>query len=356
MSIEQRMEEITQTSAQTRASMADVETKFEAAFSGAVDEQQIMDLENITLPEVRKQNDQMSSNIAELLMGLDDTTNSFQNRFKELEVASTSERLIGMIFPKKASAMRQERIRNASIDDNLSRLLTQGQAIDKVMVEHLSVIKGQQEKIETNLLKTLDQRIETLKKMDQVKSDLDTMSPVLANLDEELRAATTPTERSRIESEISKMNSEYNQLLNDERVLLAESQTLERYISAGQTWQKSLEDQASTQAVLINKLRIDTEQRVVLYDALVKSMKTAQQQEVAHTYNNLGVETDQLALKGMAGIGAASNNHLAGMLERHEGDMVHSRRIMEEKARADERFSRRFGDVQRKHDAAEYGA
>ena len=53
-----------------------------------------------------------------------------------------------------------------------------------------------------------------------------------------------------------------------------------RYIEKGKTWVDSLQNQAATQLVLINKLQTDTKQRVVLYDALTKSLKTAQQQDV----------------------------------------------------------------------------
>ena len=53
--------------------------------------------------------------------------------------------------------------------------------------------------------------------------------------------------------------------------------------------------------VLINKLQTDTKQRVVLYDALTTSLKTAQQQDVAHRINEIGVKTDQEAQAAMAG-------------------------------------------------------
>ena len=55
------------------------------------------------------------------------------------------------------------------------------------------------------------------------------------------------------------------------RCKLAKSQTLERYIEKGKTWVDSLQNQAATQLVLINKLQTDTKQRVVLYDALTSS-------------------------------------------------------------------------------------
>ena len=76
-----------------------------------------------------------------------------------------------------------------------------------------------------------------------------------------------------------------------------------------------MQNQAATQLVLINKLQTDTKQRVVLYDALTSSLKTAQQQDVAHRINEIGVKTDQEAQTAMAAIGAATNDKMADMLE-----------------------------------------
>ena len=147
----------------------------------------------------------------------------------------------------------------------------------------------------------------------------------------------------------------YNALVQDEQVKLAKSQTLERYIEKGKTWVDSLQNQAATQMVLINKLATDTQQRVVLYDALTKSLKTAQQQDVAHRINEIGVQTDKEAQTAMAGIGAATNARMAEMLEAHEDHMVFARKVLEQKAKADERFMRRFQAIVEKHDKNLYG-
>jgi type II secretory pathway component HofQ len=107
--------------------------------------------------------------------------------------------------------------------------------------------------------------------------------------------------------------------------------------------------------VLINKLQTDTKQRVVLYDALSKSLKTAQQQDVAHRINEIGVETDKEAQAAMAAIASATNDRMADMLEAHEGHMVYAREVLEAKAKADERFARRFAAIVEKHDKNLYG-
>ena len=151
------------------------------------------------------------------------------------------------------------------------------------------------------------------------------MDPKIIELENKISVEQDAAARTRLETELAGLNATYNALVQDEQVKLAKSQTLERYIEKGKTWVDSLQNQAATQMVLINKLQTDTKQRVVLYDALSKSLKTAQQQDVAHRINEIGVETDQEAQAAMAAIGSATNTRMAEMMEAHEDHMVFAR-------------------------------
>jgi hypothetical protein len=121
-----------------------------------------------------------------------------------------------------------------------------------------------------------------------------------------------------------------------------------------QTFVDSLNNQIAAQNTLINKLTIDTEQRIVLYKALEDSLKTAAQQDVAHKINTLGSQVDNTAEETMAGIGAAAQKHIADLLEMHEKSMVMTADIQRRKKLADEAFARRFDEVMKKHNAANY--
>ena len=57
----------------------------------------------------------------------------------------------------------------------------------------------------------------------------------------------------------------------------------------------------------------------------------------------------------MAAIGSATQSRIADMMEGHEDNIVFARKVLEEKAKADERFARRFSEVVKKHDANLYG-
>ena len=76
---------------------------------------------------------------------------------------------------------------------------------------------------------------------------------------------------------------------------------------------------------------------------------------MAHRINEIGVKTDQEAQAAMAGIGSATNTRMADMLEAHEDHMVFARKVLEQKAKADERFARRFQKIVEKHDSNLYG-
>ena len=189
-----------------------------------------------------------------------------------------------------------------------------------------------------------------------MRAEVAALDPKIIELENKIAVEQDAAARTKLETELANLNAQYNALVQDEQVKLAKSQTLERYIEKGKTWVDSLQNQAATQLVLINKLQTDTKQRVVLYDALTsRRLKTAQQQDVAHRINEIGVKTDQEAQTAMAAIGAATNDKMADMLEAHEGHMVFARQILEQKAKADERFARRFAAIVEKHDKNAYG-
>lgn len=309
-----------------------------------------LDIASATLADVHRHTDQMNANIAELIMGLDDVTAGFSKDFEAMRSRTGWESFVGMFARGKAESMRQERLRTASIDDKLQDLISKSDEITRLLTDQLALLKDQQAKVEANLSQTLTDREGAVAELESLRGRIRAMDPRLIELENKVSTTTDPAERTKLETELANANRDHNELVQAEQVALARSQTLERYIEAGKTWVDSLQNQAATQLVLINKLQTDTRQRVVLYDALTKSLKTAQQQDVAHRINEIGVRTDQEAAQAMAGIGAATNARMADMLEAHGEHMVFARKVLEEKAKADERFARRFAAIVEKHD------
>ena len=314
-----------------------------------------IDIENATLDDVHKHTDLMNANIAELIMGLDDVTAGFSKDFDEMRSKTGMESFIGIFSGAKSESMRQERLRTASIDAKLQDLIAKSDVIVRLLQGQLDLLNGQKSKVEVNLGETLTERETTVGSLEAVRREIAAMDPAVIELENKISVEQDAAVRTKLETDLAAMNTRYNALVQDEQVMLAKSQTLERYIEKGKTWMDSLQNQAATQLVLINKLQTDTKQRVVLYDALTSSLKTAQQQDVAHRINEIGVKTDQEAQAAMAAIGSATNDRMASMLESHEEHMVFARKVLEQKAKADERFARRFAAIVEKHDKNAYG-
>lgn len=340
--------------AEAQAKISEITSRIEAARS-RMDQGVTLDVENATLEDVHKHTDLMNANIAELIMGLDDVTAGFSAEFAGMRTKTGMESFIGIFSSAKAESMRQERMRAASVDDKLQDLISKSDVIVKLLQGQLDLLNGQKTKVEANLAGTLVEREETVGALEAVRAEVAGMDPRIIELENKISVEQDASARTKLETELATLNAKYNALVQDEQVKLAKSQTLERYIEKGKTWVDSLQNQAATQLVLINKLQTDTKQRVVLYDALTSSLKTAQQQDVAHRINEIGVKTDQEAQTAMAAIGAATNDKMADMLEAHEGHMVFARQILEQKAKADERFARRFAAIVEKHDKNAYG-
>ncbi|WBU54604.1 hypothetical protein [Paracoccus sp. SCSIO 75233] len=355
-SLDQQLSETQKQIVLTQEKMAEVTSRLDRAASDAGVEEPSIDIANATLADVNAHTETMNANIAELIMGLDDVTAGFSKDFEEMRSKTGWESFVGIFARNKAESMRQERLRTASIDDKLQDLISKSDVITRLLQDQLAQLNDQKAKVEANLTGTLDEREATVDTLEDLREKIRAMDPKLIELENKVATTTDPSDRTKLETELANANKDHNELIQQEQVALAKSQTLERYIEAGKTWVDSLQNQAATQMVLINKLQTDTKQRVVLYDALTKSLKTAQQQDVAHRINEIGVKTDQEAQAQMAAIGTATNDRMADMLEAHGDHMVFARKVLEEKAKADERFARRFAEIVEKHDSNLYGS
>ncbi|GAA6188218.1 hypothetical protein [Litorivita sp. NS0012-18] len=352
---ETQMRESQEQVAAAQAKISELTSRIESA-RGKIDSGEAnIDIENATLEDVHAHTEVMNANIAELIMGLDDVTSAFSKDFNEMRSKTGWESFVGIFAKAKSESMRQERMKTASIDDKLQDLIAKSDVITQLLQGQLAVLEEQKTRVEDNLTGTLDEREFTVGELEAVRAEILAMDPKIIELENKISVEQDAAARTRLETQLADLNKAYNAMVQDEQVKLAKSQTLERYIEKGKTWVDSLQNQAATQMVLINKLQTDTKQRVVLYDALTKSLKTAQQQDVAHRINEIGVETDKEAQASMAAIGTATNQRMADMLEGHADNMVFARQVLEAKAKADERFARRFEKIVEQHDKNLYG-
>jgi hypothetical protein len=312
------------------------------------------DIENARIQDVINQQKVMEGNIADLIIGLEDATNVFGAEFESMKSYSGIEKFIGIFSKARAQRMRTDRVRNMSLAGNLQELLAKSDTIVGILKEQRTILDQRYKASEASLIAVIERRKLAMGNLESTQKRIEELNPLLMDVENRIAASTDQKARTELEGERSKLATEYNEKQAKEQELLAESQTLERYTSMFQTFVDSLNNQIAAQNTLINKLTIDTEQRIVLYKALEDSLKTAAQQEVAHKINTLGSQVDTAAEETMAGIGAAAQRHIGDLLEMHEKNMLSTQDIQRRKKLADDAFARRFQTVLDKHNSAQY--
>ena len=110
--------------AKITAITATIEAARQKADAGAM-----LDVENATLEDVHKHTEVMNANIAELIMGLDDVTAAFSKDFDEMRTKTGWESFVGIFSQGKSESLRQERLRDATIDDKLQDLISKSDVI-----------------------------------------------------------------------------------------------------------------------------------------------------------------------------------------------------------------------------------
>ncbi len=312
------------------------------------------DIENARLQDVLSQQKVMEANIADLIIGLEDATNVFGSEFESMKSYTGYEKFIGLFSKQKMQRMRTDRVRNMSLSGNLQELLSKSDTIVGILKDQKAILDGRYKTSEASLVQVIERRKQTMANLETTQKRIEELNPQLLDIENRIAASTDQKTRTQLDGERSALATEYNEQQAKEQELLAESQTLERYTSMFQTFVDSLNNQIAAQNTLINKLTIDTEQRIVLYKALEDSLKTAAQQDVAHRINTLGSQVDTAAEETMAGIGAAAQKHIGDLLEMHEKNMLATQDIQRRKKLADDAFARRFQEVMDKHNASNY--
>ncbi len=345
----------------TRSTVEEMKTKLDQS-AGVLDEfaksetigETDFDIENARISDILNQQKVMEGNMADLIIGLEDATNIFGSEFEGMKSYTGWEKFVGVFSKQKMQSMRSERVRNMSLAGNLQELLGKSDKIVGILQSQKDVLDSRYASSEASLKKVIERRKSAMGSLEATQARIEELNPMLMDLENQISASTDQKTRATLEGQRSELATEYNKAQAKEQELLAESQTLERYTSMFQTFVDSLNNQLAAQQTLINKLTIDTEQRVVLYKALEDSLKTAAQQDVAHKINTLGNQVDTAAETTMAGIGAAAQSHIGDLLEMHEKNMVSTEDIQRRKKLADEAFARRFDEVMKKHNSAQY--
>jgi hypothetical protein len=303
-----------------------------------------LDVEKAHLRDVLEAKTRLQETVGTLIAGYDALTDALGGEIDSMKDLTLGERVVAFFAADTARRMRERRVQQADIDAQLQDLVGQTQAIGRLLAEHSDVLNREYQNVGAMLERQQQQLQESTGAFEAADRELDELNTRISEKREAL-AELTGVERAEADRALQALIHRANELTERRNTSLSNAQTHELFIENHKIALDSLMRQKAAQRILIDKLRISTENRIIQYAATLESIKTAAQQESAHAINEIGTDVDEATARTMAAVGAAADRSIVGMLERHVDDVKKRRATQAEIARADAEFTRRFAEV-----------
>jgi hypothetical protein len=299
----------------------------------------------------------LQETVGTLIAGYDALTNALGGDIDSMKAMTLREKVVAFFSQTSARQMREKRVQSADIDTQLQDLVAQTQAIGNLLADHNEVLNREYASVGSMLERQQDERKTASETFEQSDRDLDELNLQISEKRESM-AELTGTARADADAALQGLINRANELTERRNTALSNAQTHELFIENHKIALDSLMRQKAAQRILIDKLRISTENRIIQYAATLESIKTAAQQESAHAINEIGTDVDEATSRTMAQVGAAADRAIVEMLERHTSDVSNRKATQAEVARADAEFTRRFAEVAKQflEDGYEKGA
>jgi hypothetical protein len=314
----------------------------------------LIDLKTVTLQEARNQTRDFQKNIATEINELDELTNSFGEHFQSMQRPTAKERLIGFFSKNKAQAMRMDRITESSIEQNLDNMLHKSNAIESILKERTQLLEQQLLAGLENARLTSEQLQEVANQIVEFEGQLEALRAPIEAITDKIATEVEFETRTELQNELQERLNEFKKVESDVGVARTKAQSLERYRDQNRMNVDVLSDLKAVNESLINKLKIDTQQRAVLFTSYQHQIRTSEQHETAHKLNEIGTNIDKMIANNMASIASAAKNRHTEMAEKHAGDMLFNEELLKRKHEADEVVRRRMAKVFEQQDSGQY--
>src|SRR5690606_38444712 len=113
-------------------------------------------IENARMEGVIAQQKVMESNIADLIIGLEDATHVFGSEFESMKNYTGYEKFIGLFSRQKMQRLRTDRVRNMSLAGNLQELLAKSDTIVGILKEQKTILEQRYKTSEASLVQVIE--------------------------------------------------------------------------------------------------------------------------------------------------------------------------------------------------------
>lgn len=238
----------------------------------------------------------------------------------ELEEAKTElEEAKADIEPAKirAEEIRRQRLMNARPEELLNLILAKGMKVVETGMQRAEILAKEEAQAVKERIQVVKDRQVAQETLDKLNTALADQEQVVINLTEEIERTADPSERAKLETELSNQKEALQRAGNNRNKAFLYSQSKQRMAELlEQTEEAARSLRASIEGMCI-MLKSDLQTRETVYRAGVEALKAAADMKVLSSSDQVGAKTDQNMLEMMASTALAAQRTVAETMAAH---------------------------------------
>ncbi len=258
--------------------------------------------------------------LAELVFSLDQFTAKVSADLDSFRGLTRREKMAGWFSRQRMWRMHSARVREAPVVEQLLDLLAKSDLLATLLKDQRQSLVERHKSAELSLVDIVEHRRRLVDEIDIARMRMKELNAKALNAQGRIGVYGNKAHWEQMEAERLALKAEAERISVEEHAMRDESQRRERFIGMFQTFVDRLNGRIAGCNALIRKLAVDTEERLVIYQAQV--------------------DTDRPGMK--ARIKPELFPNIAASIALFEKGMLVPQDLVQRKSRADQDFARKF--------------
>ena len=207
--------------------------------------------------------------LAELVFSLDRLTAEVSADLDSFRGLTLREKMAGWVSRQRMWRMYTERVREAPVVERLLDLLAKSDALARLIASQRASIAERHKAAELNLINIVEHRRRLVDSIDIARLRMKELNAKALTTQGRIGVYGNRAHWEQMETERRALKAEAERISAEEHVMRDDSQRRERFIGLFQGFVDSLNGRIAACNVLLRKLMIDTEERLIIYQAQV---------------------------------------------------------------------------------------
>lgn len=288
-------------------------------------------------------------NVAKLVFGLNAANQGLVDQFRSMSTDTFIEKVIGLFSKERAQIMKTERIRKASISENLQEMVNAADRLQVPMKERLVALEYRyentlvgQKRVNEKFELGEQERVTLSAEIERLTAERNALQATIAGMGTE----TPSSERAALETDFAEISNTFNKATERLQTCIATQQKLAGHRESYANHAYSLAMLIATQKTNIAGLEIDVEETTTMFGAMPDAIKAAKQQEYAAQINLANRVAHSMANDLILQISTSARNSVLSSINVDKFFADNSQKYRELRKQNEANFAKQMADLQ----------